>query len=78
MVFPTIEFAAFFVVVLLVSWLLMPTPKYWKPFIFAASLAFYGRRLALGVPAAGLDRRQPGRGHGDQQDGAADQAARRC
>jgi hypothetical protein len=40
-VFPTIEFAAFFVVVLLVSWLLMPTPKYWKPFIFAASLAFY-------------------------------------
>ncbi len=41
MVFPTIEFAAFFVVVLLASWLLMPTPKYWKPFIFAASLAFY-------------------------------------
>jgi hypothetical protein len=40
-VFPTIEFAAFFVVVLLVSWLLMPTPKYWKPFILAASLAFY-------------------------------------
>ena len=40
-VFPTIEFAAFFVVVLLTSWLLMPTPKYWKPFIFAASLAFY-------------------------------------
>ena len=29
------------VVVLLASWLLMPTPKYWKPFIFAASLAFY-------------------------------------
>ena len=41
MVFPTIEFAAFFVAVLLASWLLMPTPKYWKPFIFAASLAFY-------------------------------------
>nr|MCU0294476.1 hypothetical protein [Candidatus Nanopelagicales bacterium] len=40
-VFPTIEFAAFFVVVLLLSWLLMPTPKYWKPFILAASLAFY-------------------------------------
>jgi alginate O-acetyltransferase complex protein AlgI len=40
-VFPTIEFAAFFVVVLLVSWLLMPTPKYWKPFIVVASLAFY-------------------------------------
>ncbi|MEZ5187036.1 MAG: MBOAT family O-acyltransferase [Candidatus Nanopelagicales bacterium] len=41
MVFPTIEFAAFFVVVLLASWLLMPMPKYWKPFIFLASLAFY-------------------------------------
>ena len=37
----TIEFAAFFVVVLLASWLLMPMPKYWKPFIFFASLAFY-------------------------------------
>ena len=41
MVFPTIEFAAFFVVVLLASWLVMPMPKYWKPFIFFASLAFY-------------------------------------
>ena len=40
-VFPTIEFAAFFVVVLLASWLVMPMPKYWKPFIFFASLAFY-------------------------------------
>jgi D-alanyl-lipoteichoic acid acyltransferase DltB (MBOAT superfamily) len=40
-VFPTIEFAAFFVVVLLASWLLMPMPRYWKPFIFFASLAFY-------------------------------------
>ncbi|HQR79493.1 MAG TPA: MBOAT family O-acyltransferase [Actinomycetota bacterium] len=41
MIFPTIEFATFFVVVLLASWLLMPTPRYWKPFIFVASLGFY-------------------------------------
>jgi alginate O-acetyltransferase complex protein AlgI len=41
-VFPTIEFAAFFVVVLTVSWLLMPHPKLWKPFIIAASYFFYG------------------------------------
>ncbi len=42
MVFPTIEFAAFFVVVLTASWLLMPHPKLWKPFIIAASYFFYG------------------------------------
>ena len=42
MVFPTIEFAAFFVVVLTLSWLLMPHPKLWKPFIIAASYFFYG------------------------------------
>ncbi|MCW2547399.1 MAG: rane bound O-acyl transferase family protein [Mycobacterium sp.] len=42
MVFPTIEFAAFFVVVLTVSWLLMPHPRLWKPFIIAASYFFYG------------------------------------
>jgi alginate O-acetyltransferase complex protein AlgI len=41
-VFPTIEFAAFFVVVLTVSWLLMPHPRLWKPFIIAASYFFYG------------------------------------
>ncbi len=42
MVFPTIEFAAFFVVVLTLSWLLMPHPRVWKPFIIAASYFFYG------------------------------------
>lgn len=41
-VFPTIEFAAFFVVVLTLSWLLMPHPRLWKPFIIAASYFFYG------------------------------------
>jgi len=41
-IFPTINFAAFFLVVLAVSWLLMPRPRYWKPFILAASYFFYG------------------------------------
>ena len=41
-VFPTIEFAAFFVVVMTCSWLLMPHPRLWKPFIIAASYFFYG------------------------------------
>ena len=42
MVFPTIEFAAFFLVVLTGSWLLMPHPRLWKPFVLAASYFFYG------------------------------------
>lgn len=41
MIFPTLEFAGFFAVVMLASWLLMPTPKYWKPFIIGVSLCFY-------------------------------------
>jgi D-alanyl-lipoteichoic acid acyltransferase DltB (MBOAT superfamily) len=41
-IFPTIEFATFFVVVLTVSWLLMPNPALWKPFMLAVSLFFYG------------------------------------
>jgi alginate O-acetyltransferase complex protein AlgI len=40
--FPTIEFAAFFVVVFIVSWALMPHPRAWRPFILLASYAFYG------------------------------------
>jgi alginate O-acetyltransferase complex protein AlgI len=40
--FPTIEFAAFFVVVFVVSWALMPHPKAWRPFILVASYVFYG------------------------------------
>ncbi len=42
MVFPTIEFAIFFTVVLALSWALMPWPALWKPFILAASAVFYG------------------------------------
>jgi D-alanyl-lipoteichoic acid acyltransferase DltB (MBOAT superfamily) len=40
--FPTIEFAAFFAVVLFLSWLLMPHPRAWRAFILAASYLFYG------------------------------------
>src|SRR3954451_9284037 len=42
MVFPTIEFAVFFTVVLALSWALMPWPALWKPFILLASAVFYG------------------------------------
>lgn len=42
MAFPTLTFAIFFSVVILLSWLLMPLPKYWKPFVIIASLIFYG------------------------------------
>ncbi len=42
MIFPTIQFAAFFVVVLTLSWALMPRPRLWKPFILGASYVFYG------------------------------------
>ncbi len=40
--FPTIEFAAFFVVVFVFSWLFMPHPRLWRPFILAVSYFFYG------------------------------------
>ncbi len=42
MSFPTIEFAAFFAVVFVLSWALMPHPRAWRPFILAASYFFYG------------------------------------
>jgi alginate O-acetyltransferase complex protein AlgI len=42
LIFPTIQFAVFFVVVFTASWLLMPRPGLWKPFILAASYVFYG------------------------------------
>ena len=42
MIFPTVQFAAFFVVVLCASWALMPRPSLWKPFILVASYVFYG------------------------------------
>jgi alginate O-acetyltransferase complex protein AlgI len=40
--FPTIEFAAFFAIVFVLSWALMPHPRAWRPFILAASYVFYG------------------------------------
>ena len=42
MIFPTVQFAIFFPVVLGLSWLLMPRPAIWKPFMLAASYVFYG------------------------------------
>jgi alginate O-acetyltransferase complex protein AlgI len=42
MAFTTLTFALFFSVVIVISWLLMPIPKFWKPFIILASLTFYG------------------------------------
>src|SRR3954454_6545307 len=41
MVFPTIEFAAFFPPVLFLSWALMSRPRIWKPFILLCSYVFY-------------------------------------
>jgi hypothetical protein len=40
-IFPSVEFALFFPLVLTLSWLLMPHPRLWKPFVLAASYAFY-------------------------------------
>jgi len=42
MLFPTITFAVFFLVVFVGNWLLMPRPHLWKPFILLASFVFYG------------------------------------
>ncbi len=42
MLFPTIDFALFFVVVFTASWLLRPWPRPWKVMILVASLVFYG------------------------------------
>ncbi len=42
MIFPTIEFALFFPVVLALSWFLMRRQKVWKPFMLVASYVFYG------------------------------------
>jgi len=39
--FPTATFAIFFMIVLPLSWLLMPSVHRWRPFIIAASFVFY-------------------------------------
>jgi D-alanyl-lipoteichoic acid acyltransferase DltB (MBOAT superfamily) len=40
--FPTVEFAIYFPVVLAISWALMPHLEWWKIFIVVASFVFYG------------------------------------
>jgi alginate O-acetyltransferase complex protein AlgI len=42
MLFPTVDFAVFFVVVFTLSWLLRPYRQAWKLFILVASCVFYG------------------------------------
>jgi D-alanyl-lipoteichoic acid acyltransferase DltB (MBOAT superfamily) len=42
MLFPTVTFAIFFMIVLPVSWLLMPRRQRWKLFMLGASYFFYG------------------------------------
>jgi alginate O-acetyltransferase complex protein AlgI len=41
MLFPTVQFAIFFPIVLAISWALMSRQRLWKPFIIAASYVFY-------------------------------------
>ena len=42
MLFPTITFAVFFLLVFIGNWLLMPRQRAWKPFMLIVSLVFYG------------------------------------
>ena len=42
MLFPTITFAVFFLLVFVGNWLLMPSQRVWKPFIIVVSYVFYG------------------------------------
>jgi alginate O-acetyltransferase complex protein AlgI len=42
MLFPTVQFALFFPVVLVLSWALIRRQAVWKPFIIVASYVFYG------------------------------------
>ncbi len=42
MLFPTVTFACFFLIVLPVSWLLMPHQRAWRVWILLASYVFYG------------------------------------
>ena len=41
MLFPTVQFAIFFPIVLTLSWLLMPKQRLWKPYVLIASYVFY-------------------------------------
>jgi len=40
--FPTVEFAVYFPIILAISWALMPHLQWWKIFIVVASYVFYG------------------------------------
>ena len=42
MLFPTITFAVFFLLVFVGNWLLMPRQQVWKPFVLLVSFVFYG------------------------------------
>jgi D-alanyl-lipoteichoic acid acyltransferase DltB (MBOAT superfamily) len=42
MLFPTITFAVFFLLVFVGNWLLMPRQRVWKPFMLLVSFVFYG------------------------------------
>ena len=57
MLFPTVTFAVFFLVVYVANWLTMPRPRLWRWTILAASLLFYGWwdwRFVLLLVAAAL------------------------
>lgn len=42
MLFPTLVFAVFFIIVFAMHWMLVDRPRIWKPFMLAASYFFYG------------------------------------
>jgi alginate O-acetyltransferase complex protein AlgI len=55
MVFPSIEFAIFFPIVLVGSWALMSRPPWWKAFVLFASYVFYcSANPKLGLLLAGV------------------------
>ena len=67
MLFPTVQFALFFPVVLVLSWALMKRQAIWKPFIIVASYVFYGYAdWRFCVLLAGITRREPVGGGADR------------
>ncbi len=42
MLFPSLIFAIFFIIVFTLHWMLVDRPRIWKPFMLAASYVFYG------------------------------------
>jgi alginate O-acetyltransferase complex protein AlgI len=42
MIFPTVDFAVFFLLTFAVCWALAPHPRLWQPWVLAASYFFYG------------------------------------